>query len=75
MSVFSTAIYVKNVPAWERVVRVVLSLAVIVYAVMSLPAPWSWLVGASAAGFAVTGLVGFCPACAMIGRRLKNAPQ
>jgi hypothetical protein len=68
MSVMSTAFYAKNVPTWERLARVAISLAVIVYG-FSLPAPWSWLMTGAAAGFALTGLVGFCPACAMVGRR------
>lgn len=75
MSDLSTAFYAKNVPAWERFLRVALSLVGIVYG-FSLPSPFSWVVAASAAGFAVTGLVGFCPACAMLGRRpLQKEPQ
>lgn len=68
MSVLITAVYAKNLPAWERGVRITLSLAVVVYG-LSLPSPWSWLVAASAASFALTGFVGFCPACALVGRR------
>jgi hypothetical protein len=30
------------------------------------------LVAGSALGFAVTGLIGFCPACALVGRRLEK---
>ena len=75
MSELSTAFYAKNVPAWERFVRVALSVAGIVYG-FSLPSPFGWAVAASAAGFAVTGLVGFCPACAMLGRRpVRKEPR
>ncbi len=70
----SPAFYAKNVPMWERAIRILVSLAVVVVA-LSLASPWNWVVAASAVGFAVTGLVGFCPACAMVGRRLgKEAP-
>lgn len=67
MSQLTAAIYAKNVPAWERLTRVAVAVAGAAYA-LSLPSPWSWAVAASAAGFAVTGLFGFCPACAMMGR-------
>lgn len=69
MSVLSTAIYAKNVPLWERFVRIALSVVAVGYGFFFLPAPWSWAVVASAVGFALTGLFGFCPACAMMGRR------
>ena len=75
MSVLNAAFYAKNVPSWERLVRIALSVGVIIYG-LSLPGPWSWMVAASAAGFALTGLVGFCPACAMVGRRpLPKVPR
>lgn len=69
MSVLNTAIYPKNVPPWERFVRIALSAVAASYGLFFLTAPWSWAVAASAVGFALTGLFGFCPACAMMGRR------
>jgi Protein of unknown function (DUF2892) len=68
MSALSTAFYVKNIPAWERVIRVGLAVGTAAYA-FSLSAPWSWGLALTAVSFAVTGLFGFCPACAMLGRR------
>ncbi len=62
--------YVKNVPGWERVLRVLVGLAVVAWAVMGLGGTQGWLLAAAAAGIVVSGLVGFCPACAMVGRRL-----
>ena len=73
MPALKAAFYAKNLPAWERVTRVALSAAVVVYG-LTLPTPWSWGLFASAVGLAVTGLFGFCPACAMIGRRSSNQP-
>jgi DUF2892 family protein len=66
----STALYVKNVPPLERAVRILVALAVVALALLRLPAPWSYVAAAGAVGFALTGLFGYCPACAMIGRRL-----
>lgn len=65
-------LYVKNLPVWERVVRVLVSLAVVAYAIFNLSGMLSWIVVASAVGTALSGLFGFCPACAMLGRRLKE---
>ena len=64
------AFYIKNVPVWERWLRVILSLAVVAFALARLPQPWSWIVAASALGLAATGVIGFCPMCAMVGRKL-----
>lgn len=72
MSLARTAFYAKNLPNWERALRLALAAVVVVAALLLLPAPWSWAVVASGLGFAVTGLVGFCPACAMVGRRLEK---
>jgi hypothetical protein len=63
--------YVKNVPTWERVLRVLVGLAVIAWALLGLGGSLGVLIAVSAAGVVVSGLVGFCPACAMVGRRLK----
>lgn len=63
--------YVKNVPTWERVVRVVAGLVVAGLAISRLGGAWGWLIGASAMGIVASGLLGFCPACAMVGRKLK----
>lgn len=64
--------YAKNVPGWERLVRIGAGLGVAVGGVLLLGRVVGWLVAASAAGIVVSGLVGFCPACAMVGRRLKD---
>lgn len=70
MSFVKAAFYAKNVPGWERVLRVVLSVTATVLSFVYLRAPLSYVAAASAIGFAITGLVGFCPACALVGRRL-----
>ncbi|MDR0242944.1 MAG: DUF2892 domain-containing protein [Burkholderia sp.] len=65
--------YVKNVPGWERVVRVVMGAVVAVLALAMLKGVAGIAVAVMAAGIVVSGLVGFCPACAMVGRRLDKS--
>ncbi|HTD03847.1 DUF2892 domain-containing protein [Undibacterium sp.] len=64
--------YVKNLPNWERVLRLIASLAVIAWAVLNLSGVIAWIVVAGAAGMTLSGVFGFCPMCAMVGRRLDN---
>jgi hypothetical protein len=65
-----SAFFVKNVPPVERVIRIVGGAGAAVAAMVLLPAPASFVVAASTSMFVVTGLVGFCPACALAGRKL-----
>lgn len=67
--------YVKNVPGWERIVRVVLGLIAVAAGLHLVGGTWGWLLAASAAGIVASGLFGFCPMCAMVGRRLDKAAQ
>jgi hypothetical protein len=65
--------YVKNVPTWERVLRVIAGLPVVAWSVLALGGLWGTVAALSAAGIALSGLFGFCPACAMVGRKLDKA--
>jgi len=65
--------YVKNVPSWERIVRVIIGLIAIVAGLKLVGGAWGLLLAASAAGIVASGLFGFCPACAMVGCRLDKA--
>lgn len=67
--------YAKNVPGWERVVRVILGVVVVALALTLLKGALGVVVAIAAAGIVVSGLVGFCPACALVGRRLDKAAQ
>ena len=70
-------IYPKNVPYVERVLRIIIGIVLIGLAIFS----GSLLQGATPLGITVialsavfvivTGFVGWCPACALIGRKLK----
>lgn len=64
--------YVKNVPTGERVLRVLCGAAGVAASLAWLPGPWAWMGAASAVGLVLSGLVGFCPACAMVGRKLRQ---
>lgn len=64
--------YVKNVPGWERLLRVVAGLIVIAIGLKFLNGIAGIAVAASAAGIVVSGLIGFCPMCAMVGRKLDK---
>lgn len=65
--------YVKNIPNWERAVRLVVGVLALVFAGMNWGSS-GLAVGASMLGAiaAITGLIGFCPMCAMAGRKLDK---
>lgn len=65
--------YVKNVPGWERVLRIVMGVMALAIAAMNWSTS-SLAVGAGIMGamLALTGLVGFCPMCALVGRKLDK---
>ena len=66
-------LYRKNIYQWEQGLRIVAGAAMagwgLFFAGGSL---LGYLIAASGAFLAVTGFVGWCPACAMVGRRLKE---
>ncbi len=68
-----SSFYAKNVPVWERLLRLVLAAAAVAFALFALDGMIRPVVAIGAVGFALTGLVGYCPACAMLGRKLDRA--
>jgi len=64
--------YVKNVPNWERVLRVAAGLITIGVDFRLLNGIEAIALAAAAAGIVISGLFGFCPMCAMIGRKLDK---
>ena len=65
--------YRKNLPTWERVLRTAVGVATMAYGALALPAaPLGYLIMATGATAILTGFVGFCPMCAMVGRKLDN---
>lgn len=68
--------YPKNVPNIERGIRIMLGLVIIGAALIAnLALPLAGILIASAVFIMATGFVGWCPACAMVGRKLKNKQQ
>jgi hypothetical protein len=66
-------LYVKNVPGWERAMRLAMGVGLLTASVFYFGATATgWGVGAIGAMAAMTGLLGFCPACAMVGRKLDH---
>jgi len=62
---------IRNVPGWERATRALLGICLLAAAALVPLAGWVlWAALAAGATLVVTALAGFCPACAMIGRRL-----
>lgn len=60
----------RNIPAWERAIRLCLGVLVALGTFYFLPPGAVRLLGfAMAAMLGATAVVGFCPACAMLGRR------
>jgi hypothetical protein len=65
-----------NVPTWERIIRAVMGLAVIGWAFFDGPSPL--MAGLGIVGgviLACTGFLGFCPMCALVGRRLARSDK
>ncbi|CAN7641627.1 DUF2892 domain-containing protein [Pseudoduganella sp. LjRoot289] len=67
--------YVKNVTSGERVLRVAAGLLAAAIAWLGVGGMAGALLAASAGGIAATGLFGFCPMCAMFGRRLDKVKK
>lgn len=66
--------YRKNLAGWERALRAAVGAAMIGCGLIVLQGlAIGYLVAAAGAFVAATGFVGYCPACAMAGRRLSKA--
>ena len=66
--------YVKNVPTWERVLRVLVSIFAFYFAYQNWgQSNLAVAVGVVGAIMAMSGLMGYCPMCAMAGRKLDKA--
>jgi hypothetical protein len=66
-------LYRKNIYSWEGMLRIIVGLGLAGYCLFAVPGSMlNYVIAASGAGFAVTGLIGWCPMCAMVGRRLKE---
>ena len=60
----------RNLPAAERGLRLLVAALLAALAWWLLPPGWPRMLGlAAAAGAALTAVAGYCPACALAGRR------
>lgn len=60
----------RNLPVWERIIRIAMAILIAGAVLGGLTTGLvSWLAWATAVTMALTAFVGFCPACAMVGRR------
>lgn len=60
----------RNVPGWERLVRVMMAIGLGAAALLwGVSGPMQVGLGVMAVMALMTGVVGYCPACAMVGRR------
>lgn len=65
--------YVKNVPVWERWLRGVMGVALLIAPIAYLGwSPLGIALGVMGAMGVMTGLFGYCPMCAMVGRKLDS---
>ena len=71
--------YRKNLPGWERVMRSVGGVVMIAYGLFGMPglpgmsgAMAGYLIAGTGAVAVLTGFFGFCPMCAMVGRKLPS---
>ena len=63
--------YQKNVPGVERAIRIAIGLCLICAGVLFATEPWmKWSAIGAGVIAACTGFIGFCPMCAMVGRKL-----
>ena len=68
-------IYRKNVPTLERWLRGVAALALIGYGALVAHGVLGWALAACGIVLIATGVFGFCPMCAMVGRRIPQAGE
>ena len=66
-------IYAKNVPTVERAIRVLAGFALVAFGLIGMKgAPLGYVLAASGVVAALTGFFGFCPMCALAGRRIRQ---
>jgi Protein of unknown function (DUF2892) len=62
--------YRKNVPSRERLIRIAAGLAMIACGMLGLPGlAIGYLIACTGVVTLITGFVGYCPACAIAGRK------
>ncbi len=63
----------KNLPMWERALRMCVGLLIVAAGFfIPLEPMLKWAAIGGGIMFACTGFIGFCPMCAMVGRKLSK---
>jgi hypothetical protein len=66
-------LYKKNIPGWERVLRLLAAAMMIAAGLVLLPGQMmGYLLAAMGAMAALTGFIGYCPVCSIAGRKLPE---
>jgi hypothetical protein len=68
----------RNVPGWERIARIAAGLVAAAFGALWLASGnliGGVIVIVSGLGFAATGIIGWCPLCAMVGRTLPKTDR
>lgn len=60
------AFYRKNISGVQQAVRIVFGVMAAIAAVLYLTGANQWLVVSAGLAFTLTGIVGYCPACAVL---------
>lgn len=64
-----------NIGTTDRILRIVVGVALALYAVYGLASVWQWVAFAVAAILIITALVRFCPAYALFGASTCESPK
>jgi len=68
-------LFKRNVPGWERLLRTAGGAGLLIaVAAVPLQGLGAWVAGLGGIGLLASSLMGFCPACALAGRRLADRP-
>lgn len=66
-------VYAKNLPLWERWSRAAAGIGLMIYALMAAwGGPMGWLLLGAGLVAVLTAFFGFCPMCALVGRRTQT---
>ncbi|MBP6562885.1 MAG: DUF2892 domain-containing protein [Neisseriaceae bacterium] len=66
-------LFQKNLPVWERALRLCIGLFMLISPFfLSMTSTIQWLVMVTGVIVACTGFIGFCPMCAIAGRKLNR---
>ena len=69
-------IYRKNLPSWERTVRILAGVMMGAAALMIFPhSLLTYILAAMGVMIVLTGFIGFCPMCSIAGRRALQKQQ